>query len=853
MIAEIFAETEQVTVQLLDNSSVTVPAADVVLLRTRCCHDQGTADKNDSSSSVNTTNNNSKKLTNKTTAKKNNAAAAVVATTGQTLGATWIWQTRTPDRTVTAVRNPNPAKYGKLQLGDCVMGFFQAGVEDAWYRGRVCAITSSVSSAPSSPSSSPRPPPPSSSEESSLFSALIDIAYDDGDVERNVPLTDVILLQKGREHPQWLQGLTIPVPHPKRITLTAGVVVMAVPYQPLLVEYTDEEGNKTTQKVAYMDAVQALMKSVLQQAYRVVEYPLYLAGPPPQLTVPSSPSKGRCRRRRQPHQQQARKGSSKTSSVVVVTTTPDRCSSTSSINGSQNKHHHHHDESDHTGYDSSDDEAAMQRLVTHSVLGNLENYVSFSTTNREKGDRGRKRIAGTVKEEEQCSLPKPLHRRRQTQPKKEENQGTAQQTKRLLQSVISFSSSSNEAPAVTKKPRRTPSEAIPLNCVRSSAIDGTCPNGTQLRDVSKTAAPQVVAVAMTIQPSRSTSVVVYPRCDFADTTGSTKATSVTATKVLLDSVADDWMKALDSNEPQYGDDLLTFVAYAHQKVPTGQYITQLMELLRTGPKTSRGPFPDPTRMELALRYLHQLVECHGLAYTIAESLSTDYLDQLFDNTVLTGESYYLLPGDERRTDAAALHRIALTLQTRACAMEGVNLLLAQLLHDCMGHSVPWSEVQTRPLIASIATQYRGPQNQLERAMQVYRMTWRSFGPLVIGALASTCEPGIAYDEATTQARRLLKVMGSIVSWLTLLFMAATSESSRAVCDLVGNKLEHPGILPLSSSSKSKQSHDSSLRKRILLNSILHLDDTLVPELMTLLANAWGVESEFNHIRGGWLS
>jgi hypothetical protein len=141
---------------------------------------------------------------------------------------TYVW--KSPNASLAATERPY-----KLYVGDLVLGHFQHGSTDgAWYRGRMAATRGSV----------------------------CDIAYDDGVLERNIPLTEVVLFQSGFAHPEWLLGLSVPIPSKKK-KVASGVVIVAQGGQSLLLQYVDAQKNQSTQKKSYTAVVKAVFRQYM--------------------------------------------------------------------------------------------------------------------------------------------------------------------------------------------------------------------------------------------------------------------------------------------------------------------------------------------------------------------------------------------------------------------------------------------------------------------------------------------------------------------------------------------------------------------------------------------------------------
>jgi hypothetical protein len=115
-----------------------------------------------------------------------------------------------------------------VEAGDLVLGHFQQGSEDgAWYRGRVVEARR----------------------------GKCDIAYDNGNIELRVPLTAVILVEKGSERPEWLLKV-------KATTVSRGKmdVTEANEDQSFVVTYKKNRNAAVKEVKSYLDVVQEIFQ-----------------------------------------------------------------------------------------------------------------------------------------------------------------------------------------------------------------------------------------------------------------------------------------------------------------------------------------------------------------------------------------------------------------------------------------------------------------------------------------------------------------------------------------------------------------------------------------------------------------
>lgn len=146
----------------------------------------------------------------------------------------------------------------KLFVGDLVLAHFQRGRGDAnplgvWFRGRVIA-TGILTMHPIT--------------RQSLSQQVCTVAYDDGDVEENIPYPNgqhLMRLEIGRENPSWLRELSVPIPSKRckqakqgRIASVEGTVKL---------EYDDPQTGQTVRESrAYNVVLQALIQDRTHRA-----------------------------------------------------------------------------------------------------------------------------------------------------------------------------------------------------------------------------------------------------------------------------------------------------------------------------------------------------------------------------------------------------------------------------------------------------------------------------------------------------------------------------------------------------------------------------------------------------------
>jgi hypothetical protein len=313
---------------------------------------------------------------------------------------------------------------------------------------------------------------------------------------------------------------------------------------------------------------------------------------------------------------------------------------------------------------------------------------------------------------------------------------------------------------------------------------------------------------------------------------------------MPDSLSDALLKALNSPDPQLGEQFLALAAVLHNKLPASHHLKNLMDILLYGPKTHRGVFPDCHRLTMAQEYFQTLVERHGLASSIAASLAKDYWTLVFKQ--MTGV-YYTVQGDETRPSRAALQRIGLTLHARACCMETFEVLLTQQLRGLLAQDKDFeSTFHDIPIIGDVII--RGVKEAVEIAAEAYVHTWMHYGHLsvaeVTGIVDLTSDEG---DFAESQANRLLCSMGKTLSYLACLYCHEAYETTDAVALLIGNVAQRDFSKFEFSASTLTETAPDALRNRIMLGFVLRLDNQVVPQIWSKLADQLDIARQFNLI------
>lgn len=152
------------------------------------------------------------------------------------------------------VPNEQRKIHSSVQPGDLVFGLYQRGAtttEPAWFRGRVAKVNNN--------------------------NDLVDIAYDDGEYECNVPIAYTIrIVESVSDRTWWLQGVTVPIEgHLRRnqTTLKSEAATANVLTKGTVQLQYECEGETWNKRQPYQRIVQALMEDCKSLATKVSEWP----------------------------------------------------------------------------------------------------------------------------------------------------------------------------------------------------------------------------------------------------------------------------------------------------------------------------------------------------------------------------------------------------------------------------------------------------------------------------------------------------------------------------------------------------------------------------------------------------
>jgi hypothetical protein len=321
-----------------------------------------------------------------------------------------------------------------------------------------------------------------------------------------------------------------------------------------------------------------------------------------------------------------------------------------------------------------------------------------------------------------------------------------------------------------------------------------------------------------------------------------------------ESESDVYLSSLDSSESFVGKRFLTVTCMFHKRVPSAYHCKRLVDLLTHGPgTTSRTFFPDHNRMENAIKTFRLLVIQLGLADHIASGLASDYLVKVMDQS---SALYYTIAGDESRCTPAALQRLGLSLHARACGLEAFEILLRHQLRGCLGIASPHDDqYQCRPLVLQIINYSPlGPKGAMKQMARNYVNFWTRYGHFITGNFRGPSDESDPdhleenFDFVRAQAYRVATSLGRTLSYICSL--RGATESLNVVGLDLGNFLKDELENSRFATNDVVSDQDKNvIESQCKINMIAHLDETIIPDVLSKLAEIFEVVDSFNTIYG----
>jgi hypothetical protein len=697
----------------------------------------------------------------------------------------------------------------KLQVGDLVFGYFQqgqGGISDEWYRGRVVA-TRRLEDFP-----------------------VVDIAYDDGDFESNVPFTTGVVLKQadGWHFPEWMVGLAVHIP-PKRKTFHAitgeavksGVVKEAKPHGAVWIEYdtgstsSDSNSSTFTEKRAYLMVAQRLLlhaKEHFMDPKRSFEWPY-------NMLVPSPKAKQKMR-----YQQQE---------VIEI------------IDVEQENHNNNNKKAASAAVDLPPPKKKMRataRTAAPSVADQM--------------------------------LATRLPQEHQQQP-----------------SATAATSSSNKPPTGRKRapaargqqgqtltaPRRAPSRSKAT--ATSPTMDSPTIGGQRVqRDTSELFHCTVECVAESDWSDSDASEGEASSQQLPDASSSSNNnTRPNSIKEIQASLGSSLVASVNSTDPHLGAETLMFLAVHHKQMPGPRVRQSLIALLTHGPMSGKTPFDDCHRMTLVEQYVSHCLAARrpDMANSFAVDAGASYWSDCLTNLTAL---YYCAYGDEDRTSGFAIDRVAQTVFAKTCCANLFLKLLSSQLQPFMvvekkKGKISREQLLTLPIVKDIAAHRRGAKEALEMSARAYAELCITLGHFDQGQVA-----GLLLDDESEDvqgdtdvvgpsdqsirfvcmhSRRLLQTVGKITSILAWLYGYQANENAKSVGRLLRNicqrAFEDKQFDPSPFlGGKNDEVPLVSIDKHwslVKLHLILNLDKRAIPGVRPMLAETLGVGLQYNAIFG----
>jgi hypothetical protein len=351
-----------------------------------------------------------------------------------------------------------------------------------------------------------------------------------------------------------------------------------------------------------------------------------------------------------------------------------------------------------------------------------------------------------------------------------------------------------------------------------------------------------------------------PDYDSEDTANS-PITDLTNRMIELDvSVSNTFEGALNSSDTHLGAELLTFAATFSQRVPNERLCKVLLDLIMFGPNSGGTWFPDCQRMELATNYMSLLLSKPGFTDKLSRLAKPSFWEECLDQMTAP---IYCVDGDECRISAAAIERTGQSLHVKVCCAELFLDLLSRELkgfvrnNDVSGpdpdHDTDRTEsIFSKPIVKHIQGRTK---EALEKSLKACTQLWNTYGHFICCDLpdletAMEAKDGpspVSVHFVRSQACRLVKVMGSLCSYLAWLYGFDASESTRSLAILIDHHA--PKELEETTFDPAPFLDVTDYSKEVRLNFMLNLDKRCVPKLRPMLAEMLGVASKYNAIFG----
>lgn len=319
-------------------------------------------------------------------------------------------------------------------------------------------------------------------------------------------------------------------------------------------------------------------------------------------------------------------------------------------------------------------------------------------------------------------------------------------------------------------------------------------------------------------------------------------------------VSNSFFRSLHSTDPGVGADLLIQMAACHQRGLNANLGRHIRDMLCEGPTSEGTHFPDQYRIEVTLKYLDKLVACEGGELNLSRCCSPNDWPALQEMMELIVAPQYIFDGDSVSEASEGWLRMIDSLHLIKSGAAFLGMLFKAELREEMEKKTPdRSRCRGGPLATAIWSNPSGARNSVKAAVKIFVNSWIKYGHYMLCDFAplkgtSGAPSPIAVSRCRDEAKRMLRELGSVVSYVLWLYLVCEGvrDNTRELALLVNEVYEcevlRSDVVPFVF-KKAKKVPAPYLKKRKLY-MILSLDSRTLSGLRVDLAKKLGVEKEF---------
>ena len=322
-------------------------------------------------------------------------------------------------------------------------------------------------------------------------------------------------------------------------------------------------------------------------------------------------------------------------------------------------------------------------------------------------------------------------------------------------------------------------------------------------------------------------------------------------------VANSFLRSLNSTDPGIGADLLIQMAVCHKRGMNSSLGRHVRDLLCEGPTSEGTHFPDKHRVEVTLKYLDALIGCEGGELNLSRSCSPDEWAAVQEMMECIVTPQYIFDGDDVCSTSEGWDRIADSLHLMKSGAVFLSMLFKAELREEMCKKTPdKAKCREGPLATAIWSNSSGARNSVKAVLKVYASSWMKHGHHVLcdfAVLKGTPGAPLSTTISTCrdEAKRMLRELGSVVSYVLWLYLVCEGvrTNTRELAWIIAEVYECEalrGDFDPSVFMKAAKVPASYLKTHKLC-MILGIDDSVVTGLRFDLARKLGVEKEFKLI------